>query len=297
MQLGVDLGGTKISVCLLDDKGQICFYKQSPTPVGDYEGTIKQIVSLIVQAQAHYGRQCTIGIGTPGSVSPTTGAMRNCNSTCLNGRYLQADLQRVLGQAVTMANDANCFALSEAIDGAAREYNCVLGVIVGTGVGSGIVVNRHLLKGANAIAGEWGHNVFSPTADNQESRKCYCGKFDCVETWLSGPGLQRSYANVSGQAVVNVEKIVELAQNEDDVASEVLHQYGLDLARALAMVVNVLDPDVIVLGGGVGQIPGLCESVTKAMATEVFSDCCETPVVLPKYGADSGVRGAARLNH
>ncbi len=296
LQLGIDLGGTKISACVLGENEKIRFHHRLATPHDDYQETIARIVQLVSQAEAECGQACSIGIGTPGSASAHSGAMRNCNSTCLNGRYLQHDLEDALGRQIKLANDANCFALSEALDGAAQEYSTVLGVILGTGVGSGIVIGQRLLHGKNAIAGEWGHNYFPAAAAKRESRECYCGKNDCVETWLSGPGLQRSYKQESGHKDCSVERIVELAAQKDLLACRILDQYTVDLAIALSTVMNILDPDAIVLGGGVGQVPGLCEGVAKALAGNVFSDHFATPVLLPRFGADSGVRGAARLH-
>ena len=299
--IGVDLGGSKISVCVLGDQGELLYRHREPTPKGDYDATVALITRLVEDAEELQGCKCSVGIGTPGSVSPASGAMRNCNSTCLNDRFLKRDLEAALGRAIRLANDANCFALSEAIDGCAAEYSNVFGIILGTGVGAGYVQSGSLLRGRNDIAGEWGHNHLPGAYAKSESRACYCGKKDCIETWLSGPGLERTYhqalseARAHQQGFLTVEQIVELATAGDGLATTVLSEYQSDLANAVSTVINILDPDAIVLGGGVGQIPGLANSLQHDLGNYVFADRVETAVLSPKFGADSGVRGAAHL--
>lgn len=299
--IGVDLGGSKISVCVLGDGGELLYCHREPTPKGDYEATVALIARLVEGAEQLQGCKCSVGIGTPGSVSASTGAMRNCNSTCLNDRFLQRDVESALKRPVVLANDANCFALSEAIDGCAAEYSNVFGLILGTGVGAGYVQSGRLLRGRNEIAGEWGHNRFPGAHTKSESRSCYCGKKDCIETWLSGPGLERTYQHALGatrtdqQRHRSVEQIVERATAGDDLALRVLSDYQLDLANAISTVINILDPDAIVLGGGVGQIQNLVGNLEHTLGDFVFADRVDTVVLSPKFGADSGVRGAARL--
>lgn len=296
MQLGIDLGGTKIAAAVLDAQGEITWQHRTPTPAGDYSATIEKIVHLVRQAETESGVSCTVGIATPGSASPTTGLMRNCNSTCLNGRDLSDDLQAALGRPIRMANDANCFALSEAVDGAGATNSLVFGAILGTGVGGGLVFRKQLLSGRNSIAGEWGHNPVPFSIAETDSRPCYCGRMDCIETWLSGPALAQSYADYSqSKNRESAEQVVSLANNGDVQAQHVLSNYIEHLAYAFATIVNTIDPDVIILGGGVGQISSLVDELPERMAKYIFADNFTTPIVQPRYGAASGVRGAARL--
>ncbi len=296
MRCGIDLGGTKIAALLLAANGEQLYTEQLPTPKGDYEATLSAIVALARQADRIAGTTCPVGLAAPGSESPLGDYLRNSNSTCLNGQRLRADLAERLAREVRIENDANCFVLSEATDGAAADFACVFGVILGTGMGAGIVVDRRLIRGANRIAGEWGHNRFPNAHVKASTRQCYCGRDDCNETWLSGPGLERSYLEAcGGSGSVPVQTIVARAQAGEQLALDVLQQYYQDLAAALAVVVNILDPDAIVLGGGVGQIPQLAEELQRCLPAEVFSDTVTTAIVQPRYGAASGVRGAARL--
>ncbi|MFK7731700.1 MAG: ROK family protein [Pseudomonadales bacterium] len=296
MQLGIDLGGTKIAAAVLETQGEMIWQHRLPTPTGNYGATVQDIASLVHKAEKELGVRCTVGVATPGSTSPTTGLMRNCNSTCLNGKDLGHDLQVALDRPIRMANDANCFALSEAVDGAGSASACVFGAILGTGVGGGLVLDKQLLRGKNAIAGEWGHNPVPFSVSERESRPCYCGRNDCIETWLSGPALAQSYAQVSRSTRnESAERVVSMASNGDSQASQVLDAYIDDLAQAFATIVNTLDPDIIILGGGVGQISRLLEELPQKMTAYVFADDFTTPIVRPRYGAASGVRGAARL--
>jgi len=277
-RLGIDVGGTKIEIVALDDAGGERLRRRVPTPHGDYEATVAAIAALVAQAEARLGvtpGACTIGIGTPGSISRATGLLRNSNSTCLNGKPFKADLEARLGRAVRIANDANCFALSEAEDGAAAGAHVVFGAILGTGVGAGIVVGGRALEGANGIAGEWGHNPLPwPRDDERPGAACYCGRRGCIETWLSGPAFERD----------------RLAHGTASLA-----RYDERLARSLAHVINVLDPDVIVLGGGMSNVERLYDTVPRLWGPWIFSDRVDTKLVRNAHGDSSGVRGAARL--
>lgn len=274
--IGVDLGGTKIEVAVLDEDGATLLRRRLPTPAGDYEGTLATIVRLVREAQAVAGTDAPIGIGTPGTRSRSTGLMIDANSTVLIGKPLYGDLVERLGRPIRMANDANCFVLSEATDGAAREHDVVFGVILGTGVGGAICVRKRVLDGVNGIAGEWGHNSLPwPNAEELPGPRCYCGKFGCVETFLSGPALAREKSAVG--------EIQAQAAYEDR------------LARALASVINLLDPDAIVLGGGVSNMERLYEAVPALLARYVFADGVRTRLLRAMHGDSSGVRGAAML--
>jgi fructokinase len=295
MRIGVDLGGTKIEAIALDDRGDARARRRVATPRDDYEGTLAAIAALVAELEAETGTTATVGVGMPGAISPATGLVKNANSTWLIGRRLEEDLSRLLGRAVRFANDANCFALSEAVDGAAAGARVVFGVIVGTGTGGGIVVDGRVLTGPNAIAGEWGHNPLPwPREGEWPGPSCYCGKTGCVETFLSGPGLARDYAAGRGQRVAAEEVADRAARGEAD-AEQALARYEDRMARALASVVNVLDPDVVVLGGGVSQVARLYENVPRRWSAYVFSDRVDTRLVPPRHGAASGVRGAAWL--
>ena len=267
LRIGIDLGGTKTEALAFDADGREVFRKRVPSPRGDYAATLNTIAALVAEAG-----EGTVGVGIPGALSHATGLVKNANSTWLIGKPLKDDLERVLGRPVRLANDANCFALSEATDGAGAGAEVVFGVILGTGVGGGIVVRGRLVEGANAIAGEWGHNPLPvPRAEDMPLRPCYCGREGCIETYLSGPALERD----GGEATLNV--------------------YCERLARALACVINILDPDVIVLGGGVSNIARLYDEVQRLWERYVFSDHVATRLVPPKHGDSSGVRGAAWL--
>ncbi len=295
MLAGIDLGGTKIEGILLGAEGEELLRPRIPTPVNDYEAILLSIQSLHQQLEQAAGCQLNLGIGTPGSPSPATGLMRNANSTCLNGKPLHADLEQTLQRAVRMANDADCFALSEATDGVARKARSVFGVIIGTGTGAGIVIDGQLLYGANAIAGEWGHNPLPwPQADELPGPACYCGKCGCIETFLSGPGLSASHNKRTGKHCTPIE-LEQLAQTGDAEAEFSLQRYADRLARSLASIINVLDPEMIVLGGGVGQLQRLYTEVPALWNEYIFSDSCRTRLEMPQHGDSSGVRGAARL--
>jgi fructokinase len=298
MRIGIDLGGTKIECVVLDHRGEICFRERRPTPRDDYDGTLEAIAGLVGAAERHIGRAATVGIGMPGAISPATGLVKNANSTWLIGRPLDRDLERRLGRPVRLANDANCFALSEASDGAGAGAEVVFGVIVGTGCGGGVVVRGHVLTGSSAIAGEWGHNPLPwPMPDELPGPPCYCGKRGCLETFLSGPGLVRDYvaaADCSPHGVTGAD-VVARAASGDAAARASLDRYAHRLARGLATIINVLDPDVIVLGGGVSNVAMLYDAVPRWLGEFVFSDRVATTLVPPRHGDSSGVRGAAWL--
>jgi fructokinase len=295
MRIGIDLGGTKTELAALDESGAMRLRRRVPTPVGDYEGTVEAVGRLVDEAERELGVRASVGVATPGALSRATGLVKNANSTCLNGRALQQDLERRLARPVRIANDANCFALSEAVDGAAAGASVVFGVILGTGVGGGIVVERRVLEGANAIAGEWGHNPLpAPKDTDLPPPPCYCGRHGCIETWLSGPGLAADHAR-SGAGEIPAEEIVARAGAGDAACEATLVRYEERLARALAGIINVLDPDVIVLGGGLSRVARLYANVPRLWGAHVFSDEVRTRLVAPLHGDSSGVRGAAWL--
>jgi len=296
MRIGVDLGGTKIEVIVLAENGDIPYRKRVNTPQGDYRATVQTIVTLIEGAEValDFVTSC-VGIGTPGVISRTTGLVKNCNSTCLNGMPLMSDLEGVLKCKVVTANDANCFTLSEAVDGAAAGSEIVFGVILGTGVGGGIVINGHLVSGVNAIAGEWGHNPLPwPSSSELLGPACYCGLSGCIETWLSGPALQAAHFKRSGESILPSD-LVFRAESGCELAEDSLLDYEGRLARGLASVINIIDPDVIVLGGGLSNIERLYTNVPERWLDYIFSDVVDTRLVPAKYGDSSGVRGAAWL--
>ncbi|BAO43580.1 ROK family protein [Thiolapillus brandeum] len=295
MLAGVDLGGSKIEAILLGGDGTELLRTRCPTPAGDYPATLKAIAALHRQMETRAGRQLPLGLGTPGSLSPATGLMRNANSTCLNGHNLKADLEDLLNRPLRMANDADCFTLSEAVDGAGQGAPTAFGVIIGTGTGGGIAVHGHLLDGPNAIAGEWGHNPLPwPDRDELPGPGCWCGKQGCIETFLSGPGLAAEHQRRTGQALAGPD-IVASAAEDDALARETLAIYEHRLARSLAGIINILDPHVIVLGGGLSGIERLYENVPRLWEPYVFSDVCTTRLLPPTHGDSSGVRGAAWL--
>lgn len=295
MRIGVDLGGTKIEVIALDDDGVERYRRRVATPSGDYEATLDAVVCLVKDAETTVGDRGSVGIGTPGALSKSTGLLKNSNSVCLNGRPLETDLQARLGRAVRIMNDANCFALSEAVDGAGADADIVFGVIIGTGTGAGIVVNGQVLKGANAIAGEWGHNPLPWAGDGERPGPlCYCGKRGCLETWLSGPGLRADHARMTGQEL-DPARILALAEVGDIACEASLQRYEDRLARGLAHVINILDPDVIVLGGGISNLGRLYRNVPAIWGQYVFSDRVDTRLESPRHGGSGGVRGAAWL--
>ena len=294
-RIGIDLGGTKIELAALDATGEARLRRRVATPVGDYAATLAAVGSLVAEAERELGARATVGVATPGALSLVSDRIKNANSTCLNGQPLREDLERRLARPVRLANDANCFALSEAVDGAARDADVVFGVILGTGVGGGLVVGRHALVGANAIAGEWGHNVLPlPEPDDHPLPLCYCGRRGCVETFLSGPGLAADHAHVAGERLT-AEAIAERAAAGDAACEATLVRYERRLARSLAVVINVVDPEVIVLGGGLSQLERLYRNVPALWGAHVFSDAVATRLVPPLHGDSSGVRGAAWL--
>jgi fructokinase len=292
LRLGIDLGGTKIEIIALGDDGAALLRRRIATPE-DYEDIVAALCGLVRDAERELGASGTVGVGTPGTWSRVDGRLKNSNTVCLNGQPLRDDLQRGLGREIRLANDANCFALSEALDGAAAGADVVFGVIVGTGVGGGVVVQRRLLDGPNGIAGEWGHNLL-PVMDEPSPPACYCGRQGCVETYLSGPGLLADHLR-HGSTAVAVPEIVSAAAHGDAACRATLERYCERLARGLAGVINIVDPDVIVLGGGLSNIDLLYEAVPRRWTRHVFSDRVDTRLVRHRHGDSSGVRGAALL--
>ena len=294
MRIGIDLGGTKIEGIALGDGGVEGARRRIATP-RDYDESLGAIAALVQALEHDTGMRGSIGVGIPGSIVPATGLVKNANSTWLNGRPLQRDLEAWLARPVRLMNDANCFALSEATDGAAAGADTVFGAILGTGVGGGIVMDGRCHVGPNRIGGEWGHNPLPwMTADEFPGEPCYCGKRGCIETFLSGPALEREYARRSGRACA-APAIVQGAATDDVIAAGVLARYHDHLARGLATVIDILDPDVIVLGGGMSNIAGLADAVTARLPAWVFSDSVVTRVARNVHGDSSGVRGAAWL--
>ena len=295
VKLGIDLGGTKIEIIALNDNGVELLRRRVPTPQGDYSATLLAIAGLVQTAEAELGQRGTIGIGTPGAISNATGLLKNSNSVHLNGQPILPDLEALLQRPVKISNDANCFALSEATDGAAAGATVVFGVIIGTGTGAGIVVNGHVLTGPNGIAGEWGHNPLPwPMADELPGPECYCGHRGCIETFHSGPGMMKLHRQDTGVSL-SPEEIVANAEGGDNACEFSLQLYENRLARSLAHIINILDPDVIVLGGGMSNIERLYLNVPKLWGRWVFSDRVDTKLVKHRFGDSSGVRGAAWL--
>ncbi len=294
-RIGIDLGGSKIEIAVLDDAGGERLRRRVATPAGDYAATVAAVASLVDAAERELGAKATVGVAMPGAISLATGLVKNANSTCLNGRPLQADLESALGREVRLANDANCFALSEAVDGAGRGAAVVFGVILGTGVGGGIVVDGRVLAGANAIAGEWGHNPLpAGEAEAHPPPRCWCGRQGCVESWLSGPALAADHARVAGERLEGPE-IARRAAAGDAQCEATLARHEARLARALASVVNVVDPDVVVLGGGLSNLERLYRRVPALWGQGIFSDEVRTRLAPPVHGDAGGVRGAAWL--
>jgi fructokinase len=296
MRIGVDLGGTKIEGVVMGPASKILARKRVPTPVGNYDLILSTLADLVRSLETEVGgKQLPAGFGTPGSVSPATGLMKGSNSTLLNGRPLMQDLERALGREVRIENDANCLAVSEARDGAAAGAKVVFAVILGTGCGGGIAINGESLTGQNAIAGEWGHNPLPwPRANELPGNRCWCGQWNCLETWLSGTGLANDYAAYT-DSTLRGEEIITRAQAGEGAANAILARYEDRVARALAAVINLLDPNVIVLGGGVSNAERLYTNVPKLWERYVFSDRVDTPLVRAMHGDSSGVRGAAWL--
>ena len=304
MRIGIDLGGTKTEIACLNAHGTVLERFRRPTPAGDYEATLRRIADLVAEVEARHGKAESIGLGTPGSLIPDTGRMKNCNSTCLNDRPLPADLAQLLGREVFLANDADCFALTEALDGAGRDARCVFGVILGTGVGGGIVLDGRLLRGPNGIVGEWGHNPLPDLGSAPEAirllqcrlgmRDCWCGRRGCVESWLSGPGLARTRADLGGPQE-SAEALVIAAKAGESAAVGALDLHAWQLAASLATVINLLDPDCIVLGGGVSGVRDIYTLVPERWGRFIFSDHVRTVLAPAHHGDSGGVLGAARL--
>ena len=295
IRIGVDLGGTKTEAIALDETGAERARRRIASPQGDYEATVRAVSELVRAIEAELDQRGRVGVGVPGTISPDTGPMKNANSVWLIGRPLDRDLGAALGREVRLANDADCFALSEATDGAAAGAASVFGAILGTGVGGGIVIGGRLLVGPNAIVGEWGHNPLPwPRADERPSPRCYCGMDGCIETFLSGSGLQRDHEQAARERLAPPD-IVARALQGDTAAEASLARYDERLARALASVINLIDPAVIVLAGGLSNLARLYEAVPALWGDYVFSDRVKTPLVRNRHGDSSGVRGAAWL--
>ena len=295
LRIGVDLGGTKIEIVALDAAGNQRLRRRVPTPQGDYAATLAAIAALVDAAESELGERGSVGVGIPGAESAGSELIKNASSTCLIGQPLRRDLQTLLGREIRVANDANCFALSEAIDGAGQGAEVVFGVILGTGVGGAIVVRERVLAGVNRIAGEWGHNPLPyPEEETQPPPRCYCGRQGCVETWLSGPSLAADHARHGGETLT-AKQIAERAQAGDGDCAATLTRYHRRLAKALAQVINIVDPTVIVLGGGLSNIESLYTAVPALWGEYIFSDQVHTQLRRHQHGDSSGVRGAAWL--
>ncbi len=303
LRLGIDLGGTKTEVAVLDGDGRFVLRRRADSPRHDYRATIGLIARLVREAEAEVGETCSVGVGIPGTLSPVTGLVKNANSAWLNGKPLLQDLQDVLGRPVRIQNDANCLAMSEATDGAAAGADCVLALILGTGVGAGICIGGRVLAGRNAIAGEWGHNPLPPAAPGAGSglaTACWCGRRGCIETWLSGPAIARDFSGHDRGAArrtdpVDARGVFRLAEEGDVDAAAAVERWLERLARSVATVINLLDPDVVVVGGGLSNAAILYEELPLRWGAHVFSDSIDTPVRQAAHGDSSGVRGAAWL--
>lgn len=298
MHLGIDLGGTKIEIIALDSDSNELYRHRIASPQGDYNQTLDAIVSLVTEAEAELQTTATLGIGIPGALSPETGLIKNANSTWLISHDLKTDLSQLLNRPVYTANDADCFTLSEASDGAASEFNNVFGVILGTGVGGGIVINQQLVTGPNAITGEWGHNPLPWMNSEDSALDCYCGKQGCIETFLSGPGMVKHYQTehqLALEAPFSAIDMIDLCRQGDEQAISSFSRYVNRLGKALASVINVLDPEVIVLGGGLSNINEIYPLIADQVAAYIFSDQVNTKFVKATHGDSSGVRGAAWL--
>lgn len=298
MRIGIDLGGTKIEVIALDDDRQILFRQRIATPRGDYEATLEAIQGLVGAAEAATGQTGSVGVGIPGTLSPVTGKVKNANSTWLNGQPFDIDLSQRLGRPVKMANDANCLAVSEAVDGAGAGAKVVFAVIIGTGCGAGIAINGQVHSGGNGVAGEWGHNPL-PWQDDQDrlflaGETCYCGLTGCTEQFVSGTGFMADYKKLAGESKTG-EEIIQLAQEGNKHAIKAFEHYQDRLAKALAQAVNMLDPDVIVLGGGMSNVDELYQNLPEKISRWVFGREFDTPICKAVHGDSSGVRGAAWL--
>lgn len=294
MQIGIDFGGTKIEAAALNPEGNYLKRIRKPNP-GEYKEAINTVCSLVAEIEAETGETGTVGIGTPGSVSPKTGLMRNSNSLYLNGKDFQKDLSLALKREIRIANDANCFVLSEAIDGAGSGANVCFGIILGTGCGGGLVVDGKLINGKNGIAGEWGHNPLPwPKTNELIEPECYCGQKGCLEQWISGTGFQNDYFRSTGKKL-NSEDIINSARLGDKHSIVALENLIDRIGRSIAVVCNTIDPDAIIIGGGLSNVPEIIESIPLKVEQYVFSNAWSTPIVPAKWGDSSGVRGAARL--
>jgi fructokinase len=291
LRIGIDLGGTKTEGLVINEAGKMLYRERRPTPQADgYDAILKNIHALVSDLEKKAGQSCRVGIGTPGAISTRTGYLKNSNTVCLNGNPVKDDLEKILARPIRLANDANCFALSEALDGAGQGAGVVFGVILGTGVGGGIVINGQLIEGLQHIAGEWGHNVLET-----DGPPCYCGKHGCVETLLSGPGLALDYSAHGGDPSLDAKQIVAHAEQGDSRAEAAMQRYFDRFGRALSTVINILDPDVVVLGGGMSNIARLCTDGRERVARHVFNDELRTRILPHVHGDSSGVRGAAQL--
>lgn len=295
IRIGIDLGGTKIEIVALDNQGNTLLQRRIPTPKGDYDHSVQAVTELVVAAEAQLGSRCSVGIGMPGSFSPTTGLVRNANSTWLNGRPFDQDLQHRLAREIRFANDANCLALSEATDGAGAGCPVVFAIIIGTGVGGGLALNGAVHQGRNLVAAEWGHTPLPwMTTDEYPGPPCYCGRRGCIETFVSGTGFSRDYFEHTGRQLTG-EAIISAANSGDSEAQACFNRYQERLARAMAGVTNTLDPDVFVLGGGMSNLQPLYSNLPSLISKAVFGGEFTTPIRPAQHGDASGVRGAAWL--
>jgi len=294
-RLGIDLGGTKTEVVVLDQHNSAVFSKRVPTPMNSYDDILALLSSLVTDAETIVGQKLPIGIGTPGAISPRNGLLRNSNTVCMNGRAFKEDFEKILQRNVHIQNDANCFALSEAIHGAGQNYRVVFGIIIGTGTGAGLVVNGQLINGPHAITGEWGHNPLPWHTQQDGKPSCYCGKKACIETFLSGRGLSTNFFS-RHSVELSSEQIVIQSRLGDNHCLNAMNAYLDQMARALAHVINMIDPDVIVLGGGMSNIREIYQQLPNRLADYVFSDYVETPILPATHGDASGVLGAALLS-
>ena len=295
-KIGIDLGGTKIEIVALDREGATLIRRRVATPAGDYEATLRTIARLVSGVEAELGRRGSVGVGTPGALDPSSGLLRNSNSTVLNGKPLARDLERALGREIRIANDANCLALSEAIDGAAQDASVVFAAILGTGVGGGIAVGKRVISGRNNVAGEWGHNPLPwPADDELPGAPCYCGKHGCIETFLCGPAFAAEFARSTGRTL-SVPEISAAAEANDREAVAAFAKYEDRLGRALAAVVHLLDPDAIVLGGGLSNVARLYAGVPASIERYAICRPIDVKLLPARWGDSSGVRGAAWLH-
>ena len=296
MKIGIDLGGTKTESILIDDKGNEIFRKRIQTEK-NYEGTINGIISLVKEIEQKFNQVNSIGIGMPGIVSKYTSLVKNANSIWLNGKPLKKDLDSILNKNVNIENDANCFTLSEAVDGSGKDFNVIFGVIIGTGTGGGLVINKKIHQGINQIGGEWGHTSLPNRndIDKKYAKKCFCGLEGCMETYVSGPGFSYIFNNINNENF-NSHQIIAEFKNETERSKLALENYVDHLARGLSNVVNIIDPDIIILGGGMSNVDYICENINKQLKKYIISDTFHTKVVKNKHGDSSGVRGAAWLS-